>query len=77
MSFQMPSKQDPTAGLAGMNQGHEGMAQGGTGAMEGQFSGPYEGMMRSETGGMEPNPLNDFIQKMMPEIAHLFGGGQK
>lgn len=65
---------DPMGEIAGAQQGHEGMAQGGHGAMMGGVAGPYDGMTRAASGGMEGGPLADIMAKIMPTLAGLLSG---
>jgi hypothetical protein len=53
------------------------MDQGHIGAMTGEMAGPYDGIMRAESGGMQPggNPLADLLAKLAPSLAQLLGGG--
>lgn len=68
---------DPMGELAGAQQGHEGMGQGGTGAMFGGMAGAHDGMQRAATpGGMEGGPLADLLAKIVPSLASLISGGK-
>lgn len=63
---------DPMGEIAGSQQGHEGAAQGGTGAMFGQMTGGYDGIQRAASGGMTPGPYQEILKQLIPTLAGLF-----
>jgi hypothetical protein len=73
--YNAQAPRDPS-GYAGMGQGANGIAQGGTGAVRGQAVGPMEGMQRAAApgGGMTETPGFAGILKLLAEALRNIGG---